>query len=710
KALAEKYGCDLLTASIFLRRGISTGEEIKYFLESDLRYLRNPFQIAGMEDAVDRILAAKEEGEKILVFGDRDVDGITGTALLTDFLRRGGFDVQWRIPMGDDPYGLSVKAVEEFAADYGTLIITVDCGISNRAEIARAAALGVDVVVSDHHSPPESLPDACAVVNPKLGDYPFKELSGCAVAYKLVSALRFALKSEVYGQSICLLNLRPVNSAFVVEAAKLRNLALIDTLTETVVPGMVAISDTRLPAFLSGHQILCWDGALQKKQLFKVFGGGVEVSMLDIAPEIGRAIPSASGKSLLRLKELSSMGRYAEVGELDVLVNLFVSFVQRKEGLNDDENGADLQLAALGTIADIMPLRDENRIIVRAGLKSMQEKPRPGLSDLLFKQDLAGRRFSAEEISWQLTPVINASGRMGKPEKAVQLLLGGTPVSAGENPAERELLADEISAMNEERKRKEDEAWGPALRQAEESLGRFHQNFVLAHGEGIIRGITGLIANRLSQRFNVPALVVSFAGESATGSLRSVRGYDLLFLLDQCADLFTNYGGHPFAAGFSMDRNNWESFVEGLERISANIELKEEAEELSVDAELPLSYLSKLEDDPKAPKKELYVLKLVGLFEPYGEKNKPLLFLTRGLKISDVMLMGKEELKHVKLTMDTGRYKWPALYWNAADKFKVDFDIGDEVDLVYTLNRNWFNGSETPQMKVRYLRKSAAGS
>ena len=210
KSFADKYGCDLLFASILLRRGIQSGREIRYYLETDLRHLRNPFDIPGMEDAVERILTAKEEGEKIMVFGDRDVDGITGTVLLTDFLRRSGFDVRWQLPMGEEAYGLSIKAIEDFAADYGSLIITVDCGITNREEISRAAELGVGVIVTDHHNPPEILPDADALVNPKLpGSYPFKDLSGCAVAYKLVSALRFALKSEVYAQPICLLAARP---------------------------------------------------------------------------------------------------------------------------------------------------------------------------------------------------------------------------------------------------------------------------------------------------------------------------------------------------------------------------------------------------------------------------------------------------------------------------------------------------------------------
>ena len=227
KNISAKYGCDLLTASILARRDIVSGEEIKFFLENDPRHLLNPFELPGMEDAVERILAAKEEGEKILIFGDRDVDGISATALLTGYLNSIGMDVSVRLPSGDEPYGLSIATVEEFAAAYGTLIITVDCGISNFEEVIRASELGVDVIITDHHNPQEEIPAALTIVNPKIGSsYPWRDLAGCGVAYKLVSALRFAQKSELYGQYICLLNTRPVKDAWVIEIAKMRNLVV----------------------------------------------------------------------------------------------------------------------------------------------------------------------------------------------------------------------------------------------------------------------------------------------------------------------------------------------------------------------------------------------------------------------------------------------------------------------------------------------------
>ncbi len=693
REIAAKYGCELLTASILARRGIVEGEAVRFFLEDDPRHLHNPFLLSGMEDAVERIYAAKEEGEKVLVFGDRDVDGITSTTLLTECLTEMGIDVSWRVPVGNDPYGLSVAAVEEFAENYGSLIVTVDCGISNVEEVDRAAELGIDVVIVDHHNPPAVLPRAAAIVDPKLEDagYPFRDLAGCGVAYKLVSALRFA-KSELFKQDVCLLDARPANDAYVVEAVKLRNLVAVDRISETLIPGMVDIGRTRLVPFLQGQQILAWDAPLIKRTLAKVFGSGVEINMLDVSPEIGKEIPSVAGKSLLRVKELSRIAKYAEkaLGELDVFISLFTSFVYKKEALTGIDDSQAIQLVALGTLADLMPLRDENRILVRSGLAAMAAKPRQGLSDLLFKLGLSGKKLGGTELSWQVCPAINATGRMGSPDTAVRLFLSG-------DRKERDRLADEVVRMNGERKKLGADVWNAIEPMAEASMAAHHDKLVFVFGEEIHRGITGVIASRLVGRFKVPALVVSFTGEeTATGSLRSTRGYDVRGLLEQCADLFEDWGGHDYAAGFSLKRDRWDAFLERLKIASATITLDraEEEETVNIDAELPAAYLT-----PD-------LLKLVDQFEPYGEENAPLVFMAKGLTVADIALMGKTEQKHVKLTLDCGKHKWPAVFWQAAERVKRDFDLRDRVDLVFQVGRNYFNGAELPQLTVTDLRRS----
>ncbi|MDR3167199.1 MAG: DHH family phosphoesterase, partial [Treponema sp.] len=286
-------------------------------------------------------------------------------------------------------------------------------------------------------------------------------------------------------------------------------------------------------------------------------------------------------------------------------------------------------------------------------------------------------------------PAINAAGRMGSPDKAAALFLT-------EDPIERDRLAAALIAMNEDRKKLGGDIWTIVEPLAKDNLETYGGKLALAYGDNIYRGVTGIMANRLVGRFKVPALVVSFGEEIFTGSLRSVKGYDLRSLLEQCADLFLDWGGHNYAAGFSMEKSNWTPFLNRLKNVAAVMELAagEDEETILIDAELPQDYLT-----PD-------VFKVVDRFEPYGEENEPLVFMARGLKVSEISFMGKNEAKHVKLTLNTGKHKWPAVYWQAAERVKRDFDLEDRVDLVFTLSRNWFNGMETPQLIITDLRRS----
>ncbi|MCL2759894.1 MAG: single-stranded-DNA-specific exonuclease RecJ [Treponema sp.] len=695
KEISTKYGCDLLTASILARRGHKTGDSIKYFLEDDIP-LRNPFALDGMEDAVERILAAKEEGEKVLVFGDSDVDGITGTALLAGYLESIGMDVSWRIPTGDESYGLSLEAVEEFAAKDGTLIITVDCGISRFSEIKRANELYIDVIITDHHEPQDELPEALVIINPKLKDssYPFRNLSGCGVAFKLVCALRFAQRSDLYGQQMCLLNTRPVNDAWIIEIAKMRNLQVTDTLIETIVPGMISVGETRLPAFLEGQHILCWDAPLHTQTFARLFGKGVEFGLMDVAGQIGKEIPQTAGQSLLRIKELSKIARYSdkELSELDVFVNLFTTYARLKEKTPEDtENeNTDIQLAALGTIADIMPLLDENRIIVRRGIEALEKKPRPGLLQLLQKLDLAGRHFDTKDISWKLCPSINAARRMGSAETAAALFFE-------KDLLKREMLAGQLANMNEKRKELEEETWAMIEPMAYKSFEEYDENLVLVYDEKINKGVTGLMAQRAARCFNVPAMAISLSEEICTGSIRSTRGYNIHALFDQCSDLFIDCGGHQAAGGFSMIMKNWDTFLDRLKKAASAIEFEEKQDEqiIQIDAELPHEYLS-----PE-------IIKLAEKFEPYGSGNDQLVFLTKKIVVREINFIGKPEAKHVKMSLDAGKYKWPALYWQSADRvINKEFGVNDKVDIIFNLTRDYFKGNETPQIMIMDLARS----
>ena len=693
KEIHDRYNCDALTAAILARRGITNGNDILYYLEEDARYLHSPFCFSAMEDAVDRVLDAAEEGEKVLIFGDRDADGITSTTILYEALKEMKIDVRWRIPTGDDPYGLTMQAVDEFAADYGSLIITVDCGIANNAEIAHAGELGIDVIVLDHHNPQEELPSPALIINPKVPEcnYPFDGLSGCGVAYKFISALRFS-RNELYKQQICLLNVRPVNDAYVIEAVKIVNCKEKDRISETIVAGLVSITQTRLLPFLQGQQIFVWDKPLQQKMLAKIFGSGVEFNMMDIRPEIAKVIPGVANMSLLRLAPMSKIAKFSEkeTTELDGFLNLFITFVLKKVSMYSPRDEQDLQLVALSTLADLMPLKNENRILVRLGLNAMNKgKIRYGLSELFARQNMTGKHISTTDLAWNITPVLNAGGRLGHPETGVQLFIEQDPLKRAE-------LADKMIQYNTERKQLWLDVWPIVEKAAYESLESFSNNMVVAVNENVHRGVTGILATKLVQHFKVPSIVIAYLDENnAVGSIRSTRGYDVSSLLEQCAEYLTNHGGHAYAAGFSLERKFIPDFLESVKRIASNIEFAQNADDevLTIDAELPHNYMT-----PE-------LLALVDRFEPYGESNGGLCFMSRNLKIIGADIMGKVEAKHLKLTLSAGAHKWPALYWNSAEKLKVEFDIGDTIDAVFSVGRNCFNGIETAQLIITDIHK-----
>lgn len=699
-SLHTKYGTDILTSSVFARRNIINGKEIQYFLENDKRFLHCPFLFDTMEDACDRILDAKEEGEKVLIFGDRDVDGITSTTLLYQYLKSIGIDVQYKIPSGDDDFGLSIDAIDNFAANYGSLIITVDNGITCKKEIEHAADLGIDVIVVDHHEPNDDLfPELAIVIDPKVEGcgYPFPHISGCAVVYKLISALRFAL-NPLYKQEICLLNVHPINDAYVIECIKTENMIIKDRISETFIPGVIALQQTKLINFLKGQQIFVWDESLQKKMLGKIFGTNIEINILDIRPEVATILPSIADYSLLRLKSFSKIAKYQDLpsSEIEAFFNIFITFLQKK--INEDKNPRieeeELQLVALAALADIMPLQNENRILVKQGLASMNKgKYRIGLYELIQKQNMIGKKISSTDLSWNIVPLLNATGRLGEPETALKLLIE-------ENPHEREKIADRIIALNIERKKMGTEAQNIADFQVKQTLPRFNHKIAYVVSDKINRGVTGIVAGKLTSTLKIPSLVIGQVdGNLLRASLRSIPGAELQSLLDYCNNkmeggLFEKFGGHAEAAGFSIQKDRLPILENALEEYSSYMELPgNENSEIQIDAELPYDYLT-----PD-------VLKLVDIFEPFGQNNPSLKFFAQNVKIITADVMGRNEIQHLKLTIDCVKYKWPAIFWKAAEKLNRDFSVGDRVNIVFEVTRNLFNGNEIPQMNILEIEK-----
>jgi len=689
REISGRFGIALLPASIFVRRGITDYEKLKFYLEDDMQYLHNPFLFDEMEDIVDRIRQAASEAEKVKIFGDRDVDGITSTVMIFQALKELGIEAEWNLPEGDAPYGLTMEAVDDFAAKDGSLLITVDCGISNYNEIEYAVERGIDTIVIDHHNSPEQLPPAFGIINPKMEDspYPFMHLAGCGVVSKVIWALRFS-QLDLYNQDFCLMNIRPGNESVILDAVKIKNLVPGDRISETLAPGMIDPENTRLVDFLSS-QIIVYDAEPQKKMLQKVFGKNTDIHLIDAAPEIWKVFPALDRKSLLKMRDASRMVKYSYKApdELDVFMNLFTTFIIKKEPKLSTMYEKDLDLVALGTIADLMPLEDENRIIVKKGMKQLLSTEREGLRNLLAAQNLLSKTLSTTDIGWQVTPLINATGRMGVPSKAAELLLST-------DPDEINRLTSEVLSLNKQRKKLGEEIWKKVMPSAKRSYQDMDARLVLVADKSMNRGITGIIASRLAHFFGVPAIAVSIMENKAVGSIRSAMGINVKNFISGASDLFMDYGGHDFAAGFSIELSKFAAFTARIEQLAPKLKGAETDEpSINIDAELPTGYLN-----PD-------LIKTVEMFEPYGEGNPPLVFLCKGVQIENMELMGKGEQKHLRLLFNAGKYKWPAVYWNAAERANRDFSKNDKVNIVFRLGRNYFMNKENLQLTIMDIQK-----
>ncbi|MBO4410113.1 MAG: DHH family phosphoesterase, partial [Spirochaetales bacterium] len=306
KALQDRFALDHVTARILAAREVRTPQQARFFLESDVSFLHNPFLFEDMEQFCDRILQAIEDKEKIRVFGDRDVDGITSTALLVTELRGMGLDVSYTVPMGDDPYGMTIDNVRQAIDDGVTLAITVDCGISCTNEIDYAQSHGLDVLVTDHHIAGEVLPPASAIIDPKVSGcgYPFESLAGVGVAAKCIWAMRFS-RTRFYRSPILLLHAYPGNGTVVIEAARIHNMEVTDRISEEVVPGILPEHNSRLLKFLDcGLPVYVLDRDQEMIQLRKAFPKA-EIYTQELRDEFEKYLPPVKGRSLFALSQAS---------------------------------------------------------------------------------------------------------------------------------------------------------------------------------------------------------------------------------------------------------------------------------------------------------------------------------------------------------------------------------------------------------------------
>jgi len=695
KNLHERFNVSLLSATILARRGMSGRNEVKFFLENDLSFLHNPFLFDDMETVVDRIQSAVEDKEKIRVFGDRDVDGVTSTSLLVSELLSMHADVSYKLPEGDEPYGMTIAGVDQAKADGVTLIITVDCGISNFDEIAHASHECIDTLVLDHHLSDDCLPAAMAIVNPKVkgSGYPFEHLAACGVVAKVIWALRFS-QTPFYHENCILLHAQPGNGTVLIQAVRLENLIEVDRVREEINPGVVKTDSSKAIKFLSvGLPVLVLDSQTETNQLREAFGKKVDISLVDMRPEMEKVLPMIKGKSLFSLSTMSRTSRYTDHGrdEMETLMSLFSSYVRKRCPSLDADYEPILDLVAIGTVADLMPMIDENRILVRRGINVLHSSPRVSLQPLMADLKLNNKDLTSQDLSWQLGPVLNAAGRMGHPQTAVDMLLSTDFATAKK-------YSDQLQELNRQRQKLGEDTWQRLLPLADDSFTKSGSKIVVVEDPDISRGITGLMAGRLLKKYGVPSLVIAEVGERVSASIRSPEDFNCRDFLANFSDLFCDFGGHACAGGFSMDKENLQAFLERMEEVVDGMDCQpEEDENLDIDCSLPEKYLT-----PD-------IIKEVEFFEPYGEQNPQIIFSIEKARIDDLIYMKSShgEDQHVKVTLSYGQFKWPAVYWFASSKVGVDFDKGDTVDVAFRLSRNYFRQQSSLQLTVMDMKRSS---
>lgn len=557
--LARALPTSPLVAQLLLNRGVAEPDAARDFLTPALKGLHPPADLPGVPDAVERIFRALDDGKRICVYGDYDVDGVTGSAILLQMLRMLGAKPEHYVPHRlEEGYGLNRDALKQIADNGVAMVITVDCGIASLNEAEEAKKLGLELIVTDHHEMKDELPNASVLVHPRLpgSSYPFGHLCGAAVAFKLAWAL---------AQRQC---------------------------------------------------------------------GGDKVT-----PQFRELLMDA------------------------------------------------VALAALGVVADVVPLQGENRILVRAGLARLADKPSVGLQALSEVAQVAlNGELRASDIGFRLAPRINAVGRMGQAAVAVELLTTTRRERAVD-------LARHFEYLNETRQKLEREAVHKA-KQLVETEGRLNDAALVLASAEWHGGIVGIVAGRLAEQFGRPTLMITLPKPDsdfpwATGSGRSIPGVALHEALKACGDLLVSHGGHAAAAGFKVLPECIDAFRERFcAQVASRFPGGMPTPELVLDVEAPLSALT------------VGLLDEVSRLEPYGAENRKPLFLAGGLQVQgEPRKVGQGE-RHLSFRVKQGATTLKAIGWNMAERATELMSAGGACCLAFTPKRNEWQGRVSVDMEV----------
>lgn len=550
--LASELGVPDSLANLMVQRNITTPEEAYTFFNPSLDYLYDPFLMKDMNIAVDRLSTAIKKNEKILVYGDYDVDGTTAVAMVYSFLKEQYSNVEYYIPdRYKEGYGVSFEGLDFGSHNNCKLVITLDCGIKSTDKIQYARSKGLDVIICDHHYPGEEIPKALAVLDPKQPgcNYPYKELSGCGVGFKLIHA-------------------------------------------------------------------------------------------------------------------------YSKI-----------------HGIPFDEITHYLDLVAVSIASDIVPITGENRILAYYGLKQLNESPRTGLKEIIREADIC-KELMIEDIVFKIGPRINAAGRMEAGSRAVELLISDDPkIATG--------ISKEINNYNNERRNVDRVITNEAMRMISEDQRATNAKTTVLFNPSWKKGVIGIVASRLIETYYRPTVILTESNGFATGSARSVQGYDLYQAIEACSDLLENFGGHMFAAGLTLKKENIEPFIERFEQyVNSTITEDQMQPRIFIDTELSFSEIN---DE---------FFRIMSQFQPFGPENMTPIFVSRNVFDMGTGRMVGSNGEHLKLDLCQDKESMkilPAIAFNQADHFEY-IKGGNPFDICYSVEMNEFRGSKSLQLNVRDIK------
>ena len=552
KKLANELSISPILAQLLVQRDIFTFEDARSFFRPDLSDLHDPFLMADMQNAVDRLTVAMQKNQKILVYGDYDVDGTTSVSLVYKFLKQFYSNIDFYIPdRYTEGYGISVQGIDFAAANDFKLIIALDCGIKAIEKVKYASEQGVDFIICDHHTPDATLPPAVAVLDPKRDDcnYPYKHLSGCGVGFKLMQA--FAITNNI--------------------------------------------------------------------------------DFVELTPL--------------------------------------------------------LDLLALSIASDIVPITGENRILAFYGLKQINSNPSVGLKGILAVCGLGDREITISDIVFKIGPRINASGRMKQASEVVELLVSGDHAFAKEK-------SDTINDYNNDRKDLDKNITDEAIALIGSDDRYKTRKSIVVHKADWHKGVIGIVASRLTEEFYKPTIVLANSNGLASGSARSVSGFDIYKAIDSCRDLLETFGGHMYAAGLSMKEENILLFTERFEKyVSENILENQTYPQIDIDAVLQFNDIT-----PK-------FFRVLKQFAPFGPGNmKPIFASMKVLDFGTSRLVGKEQ-EHLKLELiDTSSENVMNGIAFRMHEYNAHLKALNPLDICYTLEENNFNGNTTIQLMIRDIK------